>query len=103
MQCAGGHVHVQHVAIQVFHKNRVGRIFKQIVEPPLAFAQVLFSAQAFQCAAAVVGECLERFQIAFRVGAGLVVLNQQQADDALALANGDNHGGGGIVLLLGGR
>ena len=77
VQHTGGKIHVQHHAIQVLHKNGVGRIFKQIAKAPLAFAQCLLGVDAFQRAAALIGQGLEHFQIVVGVGAGHVVLDEQ--------------------------
>ena len=95
VQHAGGQIHVQHRALQVFDKNGIGRVFKQIAETNLAFAQILLGVDAFQRAAALVGQGLQRFQITIGVAAGHTVLNKKRAQNVLAFADGREHGDGG--------
>jgi len=70
VQPAAGLVHIQDFAGQVLDQDCVRRIFKQIAEALLGLAQLALGPDALKRAAALVGEGLQHFKIALRVGAG---------------------------------
>ena len=91
MQPASGGVHVQDRPLEILHKNRIRRAFKQITKPLLAFMQCLLGVDSLQRASAMIGQRLQRVQILLVVSPERVTLDRKNADNLGSIPNRRQH------------